>query len=1143
MHRFLTSSTLADARAPLAAGQLVLADAESGSGQGFRRVTLDLVEGTHHHWVGAPPSLRLRPAAPSPAAAASTSAKGLAAETDPAQKAAECRGEPRADATAGLGSGDAAAHSGDSLRSTPAVAAPQSVDGGGGKARRGVAKLQLSYWAHTVPASEVGVPELPITRLLRAAHTYGHGGFMGAALTFMADQRWRAIFKAVAPKDYNKAHLQWMLHIRNKASVQCKLMLTLENSPVLCAYGVVKSGACVLENTQAGAATTEGVPKQQFQAAAHQVKVKAAEQAAPSFMALATQLKYKQRASEQALSNDGSTDGGDTESHNILRLKALECMDSMTTANRYGYKPIALEWDIWMSPKHPERVAEATVDHGSPMALVTQAITTALPCCTGIAQSAGAKQILNMGISPAVWLTHFGRAINLAVHEDADKALPLSGPQGFCFRWHVHVQRGVGGATQQPEVWGDMYVALSLDGRLQVQGAQTKPAKAAPSGTSWDEELSLWPVQSDAPQGAEPSLRVELRGDPVGIVKDKGVGLMYLPLGWMLERCGWQGQGGLQHGQVSSPVEAWWQLGPKERKGERGSQAQGVSPRPGSITYSTEEPEVELIATTAGMGDETGVPERLRLVMKLEVVGHKEAAMDIGVDPAAAQTCLAMLAEPGGLYLDVKSAYSSAEQCMLFVGACAGMGVNAKAVCSFKPEQLPASFPNVLFFHGLNGLERACDQGSVQRGQWVLFNGASFLLDTKDMGAAVSTAFSAAHAKDPATGQPLAADAAAGHMRLPLLVDPFMWRQYVTLSERVDFVGGIYIQEPDASAAIVDALCKLVNDNPMYLPLGFAFGSVSGRAVSFPELSGRGFAAQQLLEELAANKELGTKVMTAIEKGENKRASPVTIISWGHRLLAGSRYMSRREQRLFLKLLYEMFPRTKLTEVVRKLGGPERIIGKFFETYEAYYPLNLYEQSFNVYYTKTMLRLLRNLGVLQSLTREEKEELGQYLTSSSMYGTLDTYFLIKNKIRKTLNKYAREGLCCLLESCTRDEAALVVAAVEDATGEKVDALLGARTQYAQRLRAVNKLHQGDAEARAYQDPKNKYASLEVLLDERPGSHMHTRDKTGKEKAGKAARKTGFLCLDVVYNLVVGVCTLFIWHLYYFGHLLYVAWHT
>ncbi len=61
----------------------------------------------------------------------------------------------------------------------------------------------------------------------------------------------------------------------------------------------------------------------------------------------------------------------------------------------------------------------------------------------------------------------------------------------------------------------------------------------------------------------------------------------------------------------------------------------------------------------------------------------------------------------------------------------------SQAVCSFKITQLPPTYPNVLFFHGLNGLENACDNGTVPRGQWVLFNGASFLLDLSKRAIAV----------------------------------------------------------------------------------------------------------------------------------------------------------------------------------------------------------------------------------------------------------------------------------------------------------------------------------------------------------------------------------------------------------------------
>ena len=67
-------------------------------------------------------------------------------------------------------------------------------------------------------------------------------------------------------------------------------------------------------------------------------------------------------------------------------------------------------------------------------------------------------------------------------------------------------------------------------------------------------------------------------------------------------------------------------------------------------------------------------------------------------------------------------------------------------------------------------------------------------------------------------------------------------------------------QEPDASAASIDALVTLVAENPLYFPLGFAYGHLPGYAVSFPEQTGRGFAAQQILEELASRKELSKRV-------------------------------------------------------------------------------------------------------------------------------------------------------------------------------------------------------------------------------------------------------------------------------------------
>lgn len=96
---------------------------------------------------------------------------------------------------------------------------------------------------------------------------------------------------------------------------------------------------------------------------------------------------------------------------------------------------------------------------------------------------------------------------------------------------------------------------------------------------------------------------------------------------------------------------------------------------------------------------------------------------------------------------------------------------------------------------------------------------------------------------------------------------------------------------------------------------------------------------------------------------------------------------------------------------------------------------------------------------------------------------------------------------------------------------------------------------------AYLDPDYPYASLETIHGEAPENILHTRDKSRWLRArwvmatlymyqkhhadhrSKRVRKCGFFCLVVAYNMVVGVLTLFLWHLYYLCRVIYVAWNT
>ena len=74
------------------------------------------------------------------------------------------------------------------------------------------------------------------------------------------------------------------------------------------------------------------------------------------------------------------------------------------------------------------------------------------------------------------------------------------------------------------------------------------------------------------------------------------------------------------------------------------------------------------------------------------------------------------------------------------------------------------------------------------------------------------------------------------------------------------YAGGIYVQEPDACPASIAALVELVNNHPGYFPMGFAYGHLSSKAVAVAGHTGRGLAAQQILEEFSSQKGLNANV-------------------------------------------------------------------------------------------------------------------------------------------------------------------------------------------------------------------------------------------------------------------------------------------
>lgn len=55
-------------------------------------------------------------------------------------------------------------------------------------------------------------------------------------------------------------------------------------------------------------------------------------------------------------------------------------------------------------------------------------------------------------------------------------------------------------------------------------------------------------------------------------------------------------------------------------------------------------------------------------------------------------------------------------------------------------------------------------------------------------------------------------------------------------------------------------MCRLVAADPSYFPLGLAYGHCSGVAPSLLDLDGRGFASQEIIEELASRSDLSARV-------------------------------------------------------------------------------------------------------------------------------------------------------------------------------------------------------------------------------------------------------------------------------------------
>lgn len=1049
-------------------------------------------------------------------------------------------------------------------------------------------------------------------------------------------------------------------------------MTALENSPVLCAFGLVRSGCTApITSTTADTNNPQELPplsklERVLSASASRKKLEGMRQVGRAAL-LTAPLAQEMSPLAKDASREHTTSPA-------TRAALSRYHAAMSGEGSYGYKPMPLEWDVWLHPRKPWSLAGASIAHGTPAALLTQAVTTSLGL-NSLARKAGRRQITGRdGLSPAAWLTQLGNSINIAVNGDKDIPLPLHGEEGACWRLVIEVESVEG---INPKIWRKVEVSGDVDSNdvvLPVRRTVAVPVESDGTAawrrdatTEWlhagkpavysefaaadkgDLEgyetpiptprprppralphryLTFWPLPLELAyddvlltvNGFTPVLNTRLGcvlGPP--LARRKNVGMARLRLEELVRQhpsilegedvrmeieigCvqprkvnvvrphavpGDEGaEGSPEEGEEEdygsddgsegdeeitmtlSEVQELFSEGNKTKKEEKkkekllawwrgeGSKASsGNSKTSGnnskrsvfldtnSATSSEDGSDDELDYPASAIAALGCTPEdiltnfrpahahkphnpRIRVRVSMEEVPVIEAMQNLGVPRAAAQSAVVMLSQPGGLYLDIKSAYSTPCDLQLFVSSLRGIGITTKAVCSFKPEQLHLGpiADTVLYFHGLVGLENACDSGMVPPGQFVLFNGASLLTDFKPKAFKHMSHDVAEQAVGEVTGWPL---------------DTMSLRKYHNLADMYGIIGGLYIQEPDAAPAGIDSLCQLVSEHPEYFPLGFAYGAVSGQAVTWLDAKGRGFANQQMVEELAARKDLAKKAVRRIAAGEHVGASLSTSIVLAGWLVRGGGWISYAEQRAMCMLLAEVHPKSAVAALVAEIGGIEMLVTRFHLYYEMITPLTLLESGWNWGFTKSLLRLLRNQGVMAALTLQQKVDLAKFFKGPALYGYGLTYLLQMLRLRRGLHKHAKEGMLCLLESCTAEEVKKIISSLGGQA--KVELLLHGwlrlSWQYNARLHDVIETHKADPRSLAYTNPVLKYAALPSTekpshpnagkWDFKAAAHAatHTRNKSGGELAARWARRSACCVFTLGYTVILELLSL------------------
>ena len=191
---------------------------------------------------------------------------------------------------------------------------------------------------------------------------------------------------------------------------------------------------------------------------------------------------------------------------------------------------------------------------------------------------------------------------------------------------------------------------------------------------------------------------------------------------------------------------------------------------------------------------------------------------------------LAGVTGAGGVVLDIKSTWSTADQVAAFVAMLESMEIAVKGVGSFRAGQLADLDQGmaIRFFHGLDHLEAHRD--TLAPGDQCLINLASLLMATADGGYRID--------------------------------DGDIARLADLIAATGILVGG-YAQESDLSAAAHSTLVDLVTgEHTGLFPLGYSYGNIDGQVSTSP--TGSGYGSQESLDnDSDLSRDTTAKIVTA----------------------------------------------------------------------------------------------------------------------------------------------------------------------------------------------------------------------------------------------------------------------------------------